>query len=222
MKTLKKLFGIKTQEEKDREKEMDYRMRMARARREAAALQRKLERSKAKAIELERNGEHDKAVTLALQAERDQKAFKTAESQLAKCTDIHEMAQGQKILTSVMRTCRELSDGIIEIADVEGAIAVQEENEAALARLMETEEQMKLFSEGLENGMDAEIRSAAGESALASILAEENRIRMMEKREPAEQEVSAVDVKSVAAADPEKDTWIRSRRENLKALAADA
>lgn len=216
MKMIKELVGIKSKEEYNREKEMDYRMKLAKARRETETIRKNMIRQKMQAIEYEKKGEHDKAVALALQSQNKQKTLATAEMQMQKCANIHDMAETQKSMTAIMETCRDLSNGIVELADMEGAMQIQAENEEALARLIDTGEQMEMYAEGINGDMMPEVRSDAGEEALAAILAE---------HEQTEQpKVSLPEIRPVKATVEEKnkeDEWMKSRREDLQSLAAE-
>ncbi len=216
MKMIKELVGIKSKEEYNREKEMDYRMKLARARRETETIRKNMLRQKMQAIEYEKKGEHDKAVALALQSQNKQKTLATAEMQMQKCANIHDMAETQKSMTAIMETCRDLSNGIVELADMEGAMQIQAENEEALARLIDTGEQMEMYAEGINGDMMPEVRSDAGEEALAAILAEQD--------QTVQHKVSLPEIRPVKATEEEKnqeDEWMKSRREDLQHLAVE-
>ncbi len=214
MKKIKELVGIKSKEEYDREREMDYRMKLAKARRETETIRKNMIRDKMKAIECEKNGEHDKAVALALQSQNKQKTLATVEMQMQKCTNIHDMAETQKSMTEIMRTCRDLSNGIVAIADMEGAMQIQAENEEALTRLIDTGEQMEMYAEGINGDMMPEVRNDAGEEALAAILAEHE--------QTTQPRITLPEIRPVKAVEEEKqqeDEWTKSRREDLQRLA---
>lgn len=216
--SIRKLFGQKTQVELDREKELAYRLRMATAHRETEQLRREMEKAKSHAMELEKNGEHGKAVAEALQVAKKKKVIETAEAQMLQCNDIHEMARTQKAMTNIMKTCQELSTDIIQMADMEETMKAQADNEMAQTRLVDTKEQMEMFMEGMEAGVATEVRSAAGEAALAAIMAEQEvPERNGQKVLP---EINATIIETDEK--PKVDSWIQSRRENVKTLIEDA
>ena len=216
MMSIRKLLGIKTAAEKEREKEMNYRMNVAKARRKADAVRHRMHQDKLQAVEYEKNGEHEKAVSLALQVAKNGKVVATADNQIQHCTDIHEMARTQKAMKEIMDTCHQLSNGIIELADMEGAMKSQAENEEAMARLIDTREQMEMFVEGIEDGQAAEVRNAEGEAALNALLAEQN------EQKPAEKTKLPVIKTLEDRDDPTESAWLAERREALKALSSEA
>ena len=216
MMSIRNLLGIKTAAEKEREKEMNYRMNVAKARRKADAVRRRMMQAKLQAVEYEKNGEHEKAVSLALQVAKNGKVVATAENQIRNCTEIHEMAKTQKTMKEIMDTCHQLSDGIIELADMEGAMKSQAENEEALARLIDTREQMEMFVEGIEDGQTTDVRNAEGEAALSALLAEQEEQKAPEK-------VKLPEIKLPENRDdPTENDWIAERHETLKALSSEA
>lgn len=214
MKMLKELVGIKSKEEYNREKEMDYRMKLAKARRETETIRKNMIRQKMQAIEYEKKGEHDKAVALALQSQNKQKTLATAEMQMQKCANIHDMAETQKSMTAIMETCRDLSNGIVEYADMESAMQIQAENEEALAKLIDTGEQMEMYAEGINGDMMPEVRNGAGEEALAAILAEHDQTTQAKVSLPEIRPAKAIEEEK-----PQEDEWMKSRREDLQRLA---
>ncbi len=213
--SIRKLLGIRTEAEKAREKEMAYRMKVAQARRQTNGIRRKSEDARRLAIEYEKNGEHEKAVSAALQAQKSSKVAAAADNQIQQCTDIHEMAKTQKAMKEIMDTCKDLSVGIIELADMEGAMTSQAENEEAMTQLVDTREQMEMFIEGIEDGVTREVRNTEGEAALAALLAEQP------EQEPAPK-AKLPEIKTVEErTETEESDWLAERRETLKALSAD-
>ncbi len=215
MKSLRKMLGIKTEAEKEREKEMNYRMKVAQARRKANTVRRKMEQDKLQAVELEKNGEHEKAVSLALQVSKKNKVVTTADNQIQQCADIHEMAKTQRAMKEIMDTCQELTAGIIDLAGMEDAMKSQAENEQAMAQLIDAREQMEMFVEGIEDGTDQEVRTAEGEAALAALMAEQM------VQEPVKK-MKLPEMKRVDEPEEKSETdWLTDRRETLKALRAE-
>lgn len=213
--SLRKLLGIRTEAEKEREKEMAYRMKVARARRQTNGIRRKSEDARRLAIEYEKNGNHEKAVSAALQAQKSSKVAAAADNQIQQCADIHEMAKTQKAMKEIMDTCKDLSEGIIELADMEGAMTSQADNEEAMTQLIDTREQMEMFIEGIKDGATREVRNTEGEAALAALLAEQA------VQEPAPK-VKLPEIKTVEERNgTEESDWLAERRETLKALSAD-
>ena len=131
MKKVKKMVGIRTKAEIERDNEMDYRTKKSKARRQIETIRREMERLKLEACDHEKHGEHEKAVSKALQAANKQKMLVSANKQLQKCTDLHDMAKTQQTMTDILETCRDLSNGIVDLADMEEALKVQAENEEA-------------------------------------------------------------------------------------------
>ena len=99
---------------------------------------------------------------------------------------------------------------------MEGAMKSQAENEEAMARLIDTREQMEMFVEGIEDGQAAEVRNAEGEAALNALLAEQN------EQKPAEKMKLPVIKTLEDRDDPTESTWLAERREALKALSSEA
>lgn len=215
--SVRKMFGIRTEAEKEREKEMAYRMKVAQARRQANAMRRKMEQDRQQALEYEKNGEHEKAVSMALQAAKSSKVVVSADNQIQQCADIHEMAKTQKVMKNIMDTCQELSTGIIELADMEGTMKSQADNEEAMAQLIDTREQMEMFVEGIEDGVTRETRTAEGEAALAALLAEQQA-----QPEPAAK-VKLPEIRTIEEREDKVDPdWLARSREALKTLGAEA
>ena len=217
MKKVKKMVGIRTKAEIERDNEMDYRTKKSKARRQIETIRREMERLKLEACDHEKHGEHEKAVSKALQAANKQKMLASANKQLQKCTDLHDMAKTQQTMTDILETCRDLSNGIVDLADMEEALKVQAENEEALARLEDTGEQMEMYAEGITTDLMPEVRNAAGEAALAEIMADQ------EQAEPIRTELPGIRPEVIRNTQTEEDAaWIQSRREDLRTLAAEA
>lgn len=213
--SIRKLLGIRTEAEKEREKEMAYRMKVAQARRQTNGIRRKSEDARRQAIEYEKNGEHEKAVSAALQAKKSSKVAAAADNQIQQCVDIHDMASTQKAMKEIMDTCKNLSIGIIELADMEGAMTSQADNEEAMTQLIDTREQMEMFIEGIEEGSSREVRNAEGEAALAALLGDQAVSETTTKLKLPE--IKTVDERM----EKEESDWLSERREVLKALSTD-
>ena len=216
IKTVKKKLGIRSKAEIERDNEMDYRTKKSKARRQIETIRRDMERLKLEAYDHEKHGEHEKAVSKALQAANKQKMLVRANVQLQKCTELHDMAKTQQTMTDILETCRDLSNGIVNLADMEEALKVQAENEEALACLEDTGEQMEMYAEGITADLMPEVRNVAGEAALAEIMA------CQEQVEPIRNELPEIRPETIRNAQTEEDAaWIQSRRENLRTLATE-
>lgn len=214
MARLRAMFGIRSEAERKREEEMEYRMKLREVENKTRMMKQETEKRKQQAIQLEKNGEHQKAVAMALKAENGRKAYVRAENDTNLARDVHETAKIQRTVTEISDACGELTDLILKTADMDGAIRAQSESEEKRILLEETQEQMKMLAEGYPEGVDEDVRNAEGEAALAAFMAEAE--GDSEKKEP-------VPLPEVREKAPEADMgWKVRQRELLQALQADA
>ena len=75
MARLRAMFGIRSEAERKREEEMEYRMKLREVENKTRMMKQETEKRKQQAIQLEKNGEHQKAVAMALKAENGRKAY---------------------------------------------------------------------------------------------------------------------------------------------------
>lgn len=218
MKLFDKLFR-RSGKDSDQQAELNYRIALAEVRRQAAAMRREVERCRNEAYRLEMSGNHPAAVSKAAEAANSEKAWQAAQSTLQRCESMHAQARSQKLLTNLLTVCESMSANVMEQVDTTGAMRIQTRLQQTTAAMEEAQEGMAAFQEGFEPNAEPALRIAAGEDALAEILAQ---------RAALEAGSGAPELPAEAAPAPEPvedealrthADWLREKRRELADIA---
>ena len=212
----KKLFR-RSKLNKDQQAEMDYRVALSEVRRQAATMQKEVDRCRNEAYRLEISGNHAAAVSKAAEAANSEKAYEAALNTLHRCESMHAQARNQKILTNLMTACENMSENLINQVDMDGALRLQTKLQQTNAVMEEVQESMTAFQEGFEPNTAPALRMAAGEDALAEIMAT-RAVQEAEVLPPAE----AAEMPAGASEDIDMAShaeWLREKRRELADIA---
>lgn len=198
--------------EAQRKAEMEFRLKMAGLKRNAAAIRKEADRTKAEAISLEKSGDHSRAVAKAAAAANQEKSYHTALNTISMCENIHDQAKTQNALKQLMISCKDMSATVTGEADIDGAIKAQTQLQDAAARLEASQEAMAAFQEGFDLDTDPQVRNEVGEAALAKILEENAKKEQQVTAEPAKEETPS----ETTTANHQQ--WVADRRKTLSEL----
>ena len=212
MKGLKMLFasGRKARMEVERKEELSYRVKLAEVRRQAEHMKRENERARGEAYRLEVAGDHEGAVSKALEAANSEKAYKTAVSTILRCESMHAQAKTQRSLTNLLSDCEAVSLSVMGQVDTEDAVKVQTRLQQTAAEMEQAQESMAAFQESFDPMADSPVTSSAGEDALAAILAE---------RAPAAAPEPLPEKAEKAESAEKDDEWLREKRRQIAEMA---
>ena len=221
VKLFDKLFR-RSSREADQQKELNYRIALSEVRRQASAMRKEAERCRNEAYRLEVGGNHAAAVSKAAEAANSQKAYEAAQSTLQRCESMHAQARSQKLLTNLMAVCESMSANVMDQIDTTEAMRVQTRLAQTTAAMEEAQEGMAAFQEGFEPNAEPALRVAAGEDALAEIMAE--RAPREAVAEPAALPVEPAAQTAEPAADRDGELisqaeWLREKRRQLADIA---
>ncbi len=201
--------------QKHRRAEMEFNRQMAELTRQSAAIKRQSDRLKAEAIRYEQNGDHKSAVSAAAAAAHQEKNYLSALNTIQTCKNMHVQAKSQKALKALIASCTAMARNVTRDADVDGMIHAQNEFIQMMEELEKSSEDMMALQEGFNTETEAQVRSEAGEKALAQIMGQ-----AAAKAEPAhieEPKVLPVANKQEQAAQHKE--WADDRRRILADLA---
>lgn len=207
----------------EQQDELRYRIALSEVRRQASALRKEAERCRNEAYRLEIGGNHAAAVSKAAEAANTEKAYEAAQSTLQRCESMHAQARNQKMLTDLMAVCEDMSSKVMKQIDTVGAMRIQSRLQQTTAAMEEAQEDMAAFQEGFDPNAEPTLRVAAGEDALAAIMAE----RAVQTPPPAlsTEPVQAPAETAEAAPVPEdgealaRAEWLKEKRRQLAEIA---
>ena len=208
MKLLDRLFR-RSGRRADQQDELDYRMALSEVRRQAAAMHREVERCRSEAYRLEMSGDHAAAVSKAAEAANSEKAYEAAQSTLRRCESMRAQARSQKMLTDLLTVCEQMSTSVMRQIDTGDALRVQALLQQTTVAMEEAQEGMTAFQEGFEPNAEPALRIAAGEEALAGIMAE-RAARAEPPSPPTGEQIAAADADSAS-----RTEWLREKRREL-------
>ena len=215
MKGLKMLFASsrKARIEAERKEELNYRVKLAEVRRQAEHMKRETERARGEAYRLEVSGDHEGAVSKALEAANSEKAYKAAVSTILRCESMHAQAKTQRSLTNLLSDCEAVSLSVMGQVDTEDAVRVQTRLQQTAAEMEQAQESMAAFQESFDPLADSPVTSSVGEDVLAAIMAE---------RAPAPEALPAEpqpEKAEKAEAGDKDDEWLREKRRQIAEIA---
>ena len=221
MKFFERLFR-RSRRKSDQQSELNYRIALSEVRRQATAMGREVERCRNEAYRLEMSGNHAAAVSKAAEAANNQKAYEAAQSTLQRCQTMHAQARSQKMLTNLLTVCESMSANVMDQVDTNAALRIQTRLQQTTAAMEEAQEGMAAFQEGFEPNAEPALRVAAGEDALAEIMAE-RAAREAVSTQPEPPALPAEAVEAPADASDEdiaaRAEWLRQKRRELADIA---
>jgi len=166
-----RLFKRGNPVEDGRREELEHRLEMAELRRKADRMRRDAERARSEAYHLELKGDHAAAVSKAALASSKDKTYRTAVQAMLTCESTYAQAKSQMELTQLLEGCNDISRDVLDTVDVERTLRAQTRLTQTTAEMEEAQESMAAVQEGFDPSVDAAVRTAAGEDALAEIMA---------------------------------------------------
>lgn len=193
MKFFSRLFRIfrRNRMEEDRRKEMNYRMKAADARRRAETMKRASERAAAEALRLQAAGDHNGAVSKALEARNGEQQYQSALARVRACESLYEQFKTNKDMIGLMDACNKMTQEVTGQVDTNEIVKVQQEFQNANVVLDTMQDTLSILQEGFEPAVDPAVRNAEGEAALAALLASAQPEKAPVKEEPAEMPAAA-------------------------------
>jgi len=218
-----KRFFSRRKRTNEQQSELNFRITLSEVRRQATAMRKEVERCRNEAYRLEMSGNHAAAVSKAAEAANSQKAYEAAQNALQRCESMHAQAKSQKLLTNLLSTCETMSEMVIDQVDTDEALRIQTRLQQTTAQMEEVQEGMAAFQEGFEPNAEPALRMAAGEDALADIIAEraarETPVEPIAlPAEPADREPAPVPLAEDADLATHAE-WVREKRRQLADIA---
>ena len=184
-------FGLphRKSQETERQEEIQYRVRMADVKRQAEKMRRDAAAARSEAYRLEQNGEHTAAVSKAMEAANNEKAYKAAMETLRRCETMHAQAKTQNGLMKLLTECENVSRTVIGQIDTEGVAKAQEKLQQTSVIMEQVQDSMQAFQDGFDPLMAEDGYNLTGEQELAAILKEkEDEKAEVQRQEAAEAE----------------------------------
>lgn len=199
-----RLFHRKSKEQM----EVNYRMSMAKLRRDAASLKSQADAAGKEALRLEQQGDHSQALIKAMQCENLKKNYALAMKSISQNEAMHIKAKTQTMMIDVMEACRDMSHTVLAEADLPRALKAQEDLQKASILMDENMQAIDAFQQGFDLNANSEEINQAGEDALRALMQEE--IAAQEKK-AAEATLPAAD----AMIDQQKKRQLRDELSEL-------
>lgn len=197
--------------EEERKEEINYRVKLADVKRQAQRMKANTEKAKNEACRLEISGDHAAAVSKALEAANNEKAYQAALETLRRCENMHAQAKTQKNLMNLLVDCESVSKKVIDQIDTKGAAKAQERLQQTNILMEQVQQGMQEFQEGFEP-IGEELINISGEEELAAIMAANTQIL--------ETSAESMPEKTKAENEKPKDLeerarWLADRRKEL-------
>lgn len=192
---------------KQRRAEIEFNRNMAELNRKASGIKRSSDQLKEKAIQLEGAGDHQRAVSVAAIAVRQEKTYNSAMETLQTCKNMNAQVKSQKALEDLLGSCSKIAQSVCGKANPSKCLEAQSKFAQVRDELSETNEILASTLEGFNTDTEAQVRNEAGENALAQIMAE----RTSAQAEPP----VAPPVSEKASTDDQHKAWADDRRKIL-------